>query len=345
MTESVLPITFPGKQRVETGTILLAVDIGGTKTDLALYRIEQSGLILLKEMVYESQKWESFSAIARDFYRLTRIMPQRISIAAAGPVRQGNVKLTNLNWTLDVIQLQQELEVEEVLLLNDLEAKAYGLAMLSEEELLFVYPGNSHREGNVAIIAPGTGLGEGGLYWDGATLHPFATEGGHTDFSPRNEQDIALLRYLQKQFGHVSWERILSGPGIYHIYQFLRDVEKREEPKWFQEKIATLDPAQVIGEHQKDAAIFEETIQLFVRYLAIEASSLVLKLKATGGLFIGGGIPPKIWDETTKNIFLDHFFQVGRLRPLLEAAPIYLILNARTALLGAAYYGSYLNKI
>lgn len=341
MYKPVLPIVFPEKRQVQEGTILLAVDIGGTKTDLALYTIQNQAFKLLQEQVYESQHWQSFAAIAKDFFRQTAIVPHRVSIAAAGPVRNGKVKLTNLNWVLDVVQLRNELEVEEVLLLNDLEAKAYGLAMLSSEELLPVYAGNSHAEGNAGIIAPGTGLGEGGLYWDGETFHPFATEGGHTDFGPRTELDIEFLRYLQQQFGHVSWERILSGPGIFNIYQFLRDVKGVDAPQWLHEKILADDHAQVIGEHMEEVDICAQTIHQFVRYLAMEASNLALKMKATGGLFIGGGITPKIWNEKTKAIFLEHFFQVGRLRALIEAVPVNIILNNRTAVLGAAFYGSY----
>ncbi len=341
MEAAALPIVFPGKRRIKEGTILLAADIGGTKTDLALYVINKQTFTLLQEDIYESQKWDSFSKMAKDFIDTASVAPQRICIAAAGPVRHGRVKLTNLNWSLDVNTLREEMEVEEVLLLNDLEAKAYGLAMLGEHELSQVYAGNSDTEGNGAIIAPGTGLGEGGLFWDGETFHPFATEGGHTDFAPRTELDMELLRYLQRQWEHVSWERIISGMGIFNIYQFLRDVKGHEEPAWLAEKIATGDHSQVIGEHRKEVKICQETIELFIRYLAIEASNLALKLKATGGVFIGGGIPPKIWDESTKAIFLEHFFQVGRLRPLIETVPVYLILNSRTAVLGAVYYGSY----
>lgn len=341
MEAAALSIVFPGKRRVKEGTILLAADIGGTKTDLALYVINKQSFTLLQEDIYESQKWDSFSKMAKDFIDTASVVPQRISIAAAGPVRHGKVKLTNLNWMLDADALREELDVEEVLLLNDLEAKAYGLAMLGDGELLQIYAGNTHTEGNGAIIAPGTGLGEGGLFWDGETFHPFATEGGHTDFAPRTELDIELLRYLQRQWEHVSWERIISGMGIYNIYQFLRDAKGLEEPAWLGEKIAASDHSQVIGEHRKTVKICQESIELFVRYLAIEASNLALKLKATGGIFIGGGITPKIWDDNTKGIFLEHFFQVGRLQPLIEAVPVYLILNNRTAVLGAVYYGSY----
>lgn len=342
--ESALPIAFPEKNRVATGTNLLAVDIGGTKTDLTLYEVQDQDFVLLKDQVYESQEWKDFADIVRDFVKSTPVAPQRMSIAAAGPVRDGKVKLTNLKWSLDSAALEEALELESVSLINDLEANAYGLAVLSESDLQLVYAGKADQAGNAAIIAPGTGLGEGGLYWDGTLFHPFATEGGHSDFSPRTEQDIALLRYLQAQFGHVSWERLISGPGIYHIYQFLRDVEKKAEPDWLREEMAKNDPAQVIGEQMDKCDLCEATICLFVKYLAIEAANLALKLKATGGLFIGGGIPPKIWNEMLQALFLEHFFQAGRMRPLLETMPVQLILNAKTALLGAAYYGSYRAK-
>jgi len=198
------------------------------------------------------------------------------------------------------------------------------------------------QEGNAAIIAPGTGLGEAGLFWDGSALHPFDTEGGHTDFVSRSELDDELFYVLQKKYGHVSWERVVSGMGIVTIYEFLRDVKKREEPDWLKEKINRGDVAGAIGQAAKESCpICVETIRLFVHYLAVEASNLALKMKCTGGLFIGGGIPPKVWNEPLQQHFLEHFFQVGRLRPLLEAMPIYLITNQQTALLGAAYFGAF----
>jgi glucokinase len=183
-------------------------------------------------------------------------------------------------------------------------------------------------------------LGEAGLFWDGNYYHPFATEGGHCDFAPRNNFDFELYSFLQKKFGHVSWERLVCGPGIVNIYQFLRDEKKRNEPEWLKEKLNGEDEAAVISGHSKQSEICNETMQLFVRYLAYESANLVIKLKATGGLFIGGGIAPQLITLFQDNAFYSSFCQSGRLNYLLEKVPVKVILNPKTALLGAAYVGS-----
>lgn len=221
------------------------------------------------------------------------------------------MKLTNLKWSLDSTALKEELDLESVSLINDLEANAYGLAVLNEADLQLVYAGKADQAGNAAIIARHR-LGRRWFILGWSAISSFCNkEQADTDFSPRTGQDIAFLRYLQAQFGHVSWERIVSGPGIYNIYEFLRNVKKKEKPDWLREKISKNHPAQIIGEHTKEAAICKESIHLFIKYLAIEAANLALKLKATGGLFIGGGIPPKIWNETLQALFLEHFFRWG----------------------------------
>ena len=334
-----IPLAFPVKKALRDDTGLLAADVGGTKTDVALFKRRNGKMVLEKEMVFPSKKFNSLSEIIRNFNGEAPL-PERLSIAFAGPILDGKARATNLDWQVDAEILSRELGIPQVFLLNDLEAKAYGMAALTEKDLTSIYAGKNTAEGNMAIIAPGTGLGEAGLYWDGRMFHPFATEGGHTDFAPRNEFDWELLLFLQKQFGHVSWERVVSGPGIYQIYCFLRDVKHREAPASLQENIKNTDPAAAIAlGAAENHPICAETMRLFVRYLAIETSNLALKLKATGGIFIGGGILPKIWNETYRAIFIEHFFQVGRMRHLLEEMPVQLILNPKTALLGAAWYG------
>ncbi|MDZ4679840.1 MAG: glucokinase [Saprospiraceae bacterium] len=334
-----IPIAFPKKKSISDGTVLLAADVGGTKTDVALFRRCNGAMLLEKEAVFPSKKFDSLSDIILNFSG-NAPLPGRLSIAFAGPVLQGKATATNLDWHVDVEVLGRELGIPEVFLLNDLEAEAYGVAALTEQDLTTIFSGNNPVEGNMAIIAPGTGLGEAGLIWDGRLFHPFATEGGHTDFAPRTEFDWELLLFLQKQFGHVSWERVVSGSGIHQIYCFLRDEKKREEPANLRERMKSSDPSAAIAlAARENCPICEETMQLFVQYLAIETSNLALKLKSTGGIFIGGGILPKIWDENFREIFLEHFFQIGRMRPLLEGMTIQLILNPKTALLGAAWYG------
>lgn len=340
MHESLIPVALPRQPLLAEEAQLIAADVGGTKTDIALFEHRKGELLLLREELYPSGQFGSLSELIRLFHPDTPL-PARLSIAFAGPVLKGKARATNLSWEIDIRQIARELGVPDVFLLNDLEAEAYGLAALKAEDLICLHPGLPPAEGNAGIIAPGTGLGEAGMYWDGDALHPFATEGGHTDFAPRTAQDWELLRYLQNRYGHVSWERLLSGPGIGHIYRFLRDVGNREEPGWLKERMQNEDPATVIG--SADAAtcpVCAETLQLFVQYLAVEASNLALKLKTTGGLFLGGGILPKIWNPSLEALFLEHFFEVGRLRPLNEAIPVWLIKNPKAVLLGAAYYGS-----
>lgn len=335
------PIAFPNLGRkMDESLRILAADIGGTKTNMGQFLIEDGQITLTAQSSYPSQQYDSFAAIAKEFLE-DKDHPDRIGIGIAGPVIGGKAKTTNLNWEVDQKELIKELEVEEVFILNDLEANAYGIAALKEEELDRLYPGKKEIEGNAAIIAPGTGLGEAALFWDGAHFHPFATEGGHTDFGPRNDLDLELFRYLRRKFGHVSWERVVSGPGILNIFTFLRIEKEREVPDDLREAINAGDPPAVISRYaQKGYPICEEAISLFIKYLAQESANLCLKTKAVGGLFIGGGIIPKIHDELRKEAFLNHFFQAGRLRSLVEAIPVSVILNSEAPLLGAAYYGA-----
>ncbi len=340
MYEYPIPIAFPEQPSLTDGDTVLAADIGGTKTHLALFKIRGDEITLIEERKYPSQKWHSLTNIVKDF-KVEAPELKRFSIAFAGPVQEGKAKATNLDWEIDVRQLGKTIDVDSVLLINDLEAVGYGLAALREEDIAVVYDGDRSPNGNAAIIAPGTGLGEAGMFWDGHAFHPFATEGGHTDFASTDELDVELFQFLNKKYGHVSWERVVSGPGIHAIFQFLRDVRKMEQPAWLKERMQEGDPSAAISKAAEEGCpICQETLRLFIKYLSQEASDLALKFKATGGVFIGGGIPPKIWNEELQKEFLDQFFHVGRLRHLLETMPVYLILNSKAALLGAAYYGA-----
>lgn len=334
-----IPIAFPKRESLKEGATLLAADVGGTKTALAWVEIRAGEISIIREDVYSSKQFSTLLHVIRAFMA-DATLPERLSIAFAGPVHEGKAHATNLGWDIDIRQISLETGIPQVFLINDLEAEAYGLAALKEEDLITIYAGDTSPKGNAAIIAPGTGLGEAGMYWDGSALHPFATEGGHTDFAPRNAFDWDMLQYLQQKYGHVSWERVLSGPGICNIYDFLRDVKHREEPAWLQENMKNQEPGAAIGSGALEGCpICVETLQVFARYLAVEASNLALKLNATGGVFIGGGIPPKIWNASLQAIFLEHYLQVGRLRPLMELVPVHIVLNTKAVLLGAAYYG------
>ncbi len=339
MQKLFIPIGFPQKQRLFEEHYVLAADIGGTKTHLALCLVKEGRCIIEKDYKYASQDWNSFEAVVQDFAETTKL-PDRMCVAFPGPVVEGKAQAANLHWNLDSKVMSKKLNIRNVSLINDLEANAYGLSALNKEDVSTIYWGNDKPTGNAAVISPGTGLGEAGMFFDGQDLHPFATEGGHCDFGPRSMMDMEILEYLQSKHDHVSWERVLSGPGIYTIYRFLRDVKKRETPVWLEKNIHDGDPAAAISKGAEDGcAICEETLELFVRFLAIEAANLALKIKSTGGLFIGGGIIPKIWNETYKEVFLEHFFPVGRLQSLIEEIPIHILLNSKTALLGAAFYG------
>ena len=323
--------------------IILAGDIGGTKTNLSLFKLKGAQLSPLLEKTFSTRDFPSFDAILNSFMKEEKDLSQidSICLGVAGPVIEGKVSGTNFPWELSEEEIRKTTGISHIYLINDMEANAYGLGILKNEESIEVKKG-SHIGGNKALISPGTGLGEAGIYWDGTYYHPFATEGGHCDFSPRDEQDIALLKYLQNLYGHVSWERIISGPGIYTLYQFLLKEKNEEEPAWFTEKLEGNTPAAVISESAKDgnSPLCTETMDLFFRYLAIETSQIALKFKATGGIYIGGGILPKVLELLDKERFVDNFLQVNRMNPLLETIPIYMITNVDSPMYGAAFYAA-----
>jgi glucokinase len=335
-----LPLLFSDKHNINSNSItVLAADVGATKTNFAFFSMKGNDITRLKEAAYPSKQYTSLAVMANDFLKALPA-PEAVCFGVAGPVLNGKATLTNLSWDINSGELATQIGVKEVQLINDLEATAYGLALLDEKDTMLLHKGGDQPSGNAAVIAPGTGLGEAGLFWDGKLFHPFATEGGHSDFAPRNTFDFELYEYLQNQFGHVSWERLVCGPGIVTIYQFLRDEKKRAEPAWLAEKINTGDAAAIISQHILQSDLCKETMHHFVRYLAYESANLVLKMKATGGLFIGGGIAPKIADLIMNEQFSLSYCSSGRLNSLLEKVPVKIILNPQTALLGAAYYAA-----
>ena len=336
-----VPIAF--KKEIKKGQKainLLAADIGGTKTNVAFYRADGDGVTLVEQKRYVSKDHSTFTEIVHDFCKGK--LPGRISAAVAGPVVDGKSKLTNLPWVLDSAAMGKDLGIS-VSFINDLEATAYGLAGLGPDDLATLAEGDPASKGNLAIIAPGTGLGEAGLFWDGEKYHPFATEGGHTDFSPRTAKDVELFYALQQQFGHVSWERLVSGMGIKNIFDCLAKIHKNRIPEWLSQRMQDGDPAAVISQAavKHEDLICAETMDLFVRYLATEASCLVLKLMATGGLFLAGGIPPKILPLLHPDNWKRNFDNNGRMHELSDKVPVHVVLNDKMALQGAAYYGAY----
>lgn len=318
--------------------MILAGDIGGTHARLALFELQDGKL---KEVVGETFPSHDFKTLEEIVAKFAATHPGKIDHACfgiAGPVRNGRSETPNLAWVVDARLLAQAAGITSLRLINDLEANAYGIATLSEKEFIALNPGAPDAIGNQAVISAGTGLGEAGLYWDGRNHRAFASEGGHCDFAPRDEVEAELLAWLRKQFGHASWERVLSGPGLYNIYRFLRDSGRGEEPKWFAEETAHTDPAVVISRAAlaNRCELCVKALDLFVSFYGAEAGNLALKIMSLGGVFLGGGIAPRIASKLTQPAFMKSFTAKGRMSALLEAMPVSIILNDLTALRGAA---------
>ncbi len=320
--------------------MILAGDIGGTWTRLALFEATGGHLVLVAHETFPSRGHGGLEAIADRFVSAHGHRVTRACFGVAGPVVQGRVRATNLAWDVEGRQLARALDIEAVALINDLEATAHGLAALEPKDFHTLNPGGPGAAGNQAIIAAGTGLGEAGLYWDGSQYHPFATEGGHADFAPRGELEIELLRYLLRGLDRASAERVVSGPGLYRIYRFLRDTARGEEPAWLAEELRQGDPPRVVSEAALAgrSGLCAQALDLFVSLYGAEAGNLALKTMATGGVLVAGGIAPRIVEKLKDGSFMEGFVAKGRLRPVLSAVPVQVVLNDKTALLGAARY-------
>lgn len=339
-----IPILYSDRlQQSTTERTVLAADIGGTKANLALYTISAAGLRPVVSKQYHSQTFSSVGDIFKTFFKETGAdKPASICAGVAGAIVNGKAQLVNLPWGISIAEVVAATGVQKVTLLNDLEANSYGLAMLKDEDFITLYEGTGYP-GNGAIIAPGTGLGEAGLFWDGQFYRPFATEAGHCDFAPRTDLDAELHNYLKKIHGIVSWEHLVSGPGIHSIYNFLRDIKGMAEPQWLREHMRAEDPSAAISESAINGTsdICVETMQLFVQYTARVCTIAALKLKATGGIFLSGGIPPKTAQLFKQKIFIDTFLTCDRQQSLVEIVPIKIIMNDKAPMYGAAFYGAY----
>lgn len=323
---------------------ILVGDIGGTKTGLALAEAAGDRVTLRVERRYPSGEFDSLESIVTrylaDAGQETGATCPRGAFAIAGPVQGRRSRTTNLPWEIDADRLERVLGLNRVGLLNDLEAVAWGVAALASEDLLQLHPGEPGVQGNACVVAAGTGLGEAGLYWDGERHHPFATEGGHTDFAPVDEREFALLRHLQGRFGRVSWERVASGMGIANIYDFLLEWRGAETPDWLASAIAEGDTsAAVAGAAAAGRCpICSETMELFFRLYGREAGNMGLKHMALGGVYLGGGIAPKNLKALQEGPFLSSFFAKGRMEPLMRRMPVRVILRGDTPLLGCARF-------
>ncbi len=320
--------------------MILAGDIGGTKTVIGLFEESNHHLQAIREESFPSQSHGTLEEIL-DRFLASRPRPslQAACFGVAGPVVEGKSKATNLPWELDEHKLAEALGVPRTKLLNDLEAAAYGMLHLDPADLCLLQAGVK-RAGNIAVIAAGTGLGEAILYWDGKSHHPIASEGGHTDFAPQTDFEIELLVFLRREFGHVSYERLLSGPGLFNIYRFLRDSGFAIEPEWLRSRIAQGDPSAMIsqiglaGEHP----LCTRALDLFISVYGAEAGNLALKALAIGGVYVGGGIAPRILPKLQDGAFIHAFTDKARFAELLRTIEVKVALNPRTPLIGAAHY-------
>jgi len=321
--------------------MILAGEIGATRTRLAAYQTEGNRLQLVVEKIYMSQEHASMTEVLPQFIRGEGVPVHSACFGVAGPVRGGRSKISNLPWIIDSKELAQLLKLNSVGLLNDLEAYAYGIDALDSNDLITISGGSPDAEGNRAVISAKTGLGVAGLYWDGFRHHPFACEGGHADFAPKDAIQTELLVYLQKKYGRVSCERILSGPGIKSIYEFLRDMHKADEPTWLRDQLAAApDPPALISQMAMEGKgpICEQTMSIFVSVFGAEAGNCALHYMTTGGIFIGGKIAAKIEKMMRAPEFMKSFLDKGRMGDLLKDMPVKIIVNDDCGLLGAARY-------
>jgi glucokinase len=317
--------------------MILAGDIGGTNARLAYFQQQNGHLQLISERVFPSREYSELGEIVSKFLSDSATRPEAACFGVPGPVHNGRVETSNLPWIIEQSRLAKQIQLPATLLINDLEANAWGIGALSPQDLV---PLNrvGPAVGNQAVIAPGTGLGEAGLFWNGSQHQVFACEGGHVDFAPQGDLQIELLRFLEKRYGHVSYERVLSGPGLVNVYGFLREKGCADEPAGFAAQLSQGDAAAAISRDALNGTnpLAEQALDLWISVYGAEAGNLALKSMATGGIFLGGGISPKILPKLTGPLFMRAFLEKGRLRPLLENIPVQVITNDKAALLGAA---------
>jgi len=330
-----MPETAPGT--------LLAGDIGGTKTDLAVFSPERGLRAPLAEGTFPSADYPSLEALVRAFLDTVRVPVAAASFGVSGPVVAGRAKITNLPWLIEETHLSEALRLPRVRVVNDLDAIASGILLLEPADLETLSPGAPAPGGSIAVIAPGTGLGEAFLTWDGRRYQAQPSEGGHVDFAPTNEREVEMLRFLQRRFGHVSYERVCSGLGLPNVYAYLKEAGVAEEPAWLARQLETApDPTPMIIRAALDdppCALCAETLGMFVSILGAEAGNLALKVLATGGVYVAGGIPRRILPALKQRGFLEAFRRKGRFATLLDRVPVHVVLNSKVGLMGAASLG------
>ncbi len=320
----------------------LAGDIGGTKTRLALFSLESGACEALEKETFLSQDHGSLEEILRVYLEDKTYQVSGASFGIAGPIIGERARITNLQWVVDKASLRELLGGIRVNLLNDLHAISSAVPNLKQDEFEVLIPGEPVSHGAIGVIAPGTGLGEGFLLWNGDRYQPFPSEGGHTSFGPETPLQLELLNYMDPIFGHVSYERVCSGMGIANLYTFLRDSKQVHQPKWLHEQLAEVeDPTPIIAQAalENKAEICVQTMDLFVSILGSEAGNLALKVLATGGIYLGGGIPRRILPLLRGETFKQGFLDKGRFTEMLTRVPVYVITHPHAGVYGAACYG------
>ncbi len=322
-------------------TLVLAGDIGATKTNMAIYAMADGEPSAISECSYLNHDHTGIEEIVRMFLEDTERSPRTSCFGVAGTVKGGICDMPNLGWHLDEGALTGLLGMRQIKILNDLEATAYGIATLRPDQLVTLNEGEQGKSGNMALIASGTGLGEAILFPTGTGYRASASEGGHVDYAPRNDEEIELFRYLCKRYGRISYERLVSGPGLYNIYNFLKNTGRFSEPAWLIKRLTRkIDTSAVIARaalnHEADICV--AALEQFISIYGAEAGNLALKALATGGIYIGGGIAPKILPKFFEGGFMFAFLDKGRFSDLLAHIPVRIITDPKTALRGAAAY-------
>src|SRR4029453_8691183 len=320
--------------------MLLAGDIGGTKTDLAIFSVERGPHSPITQTQVHSADYPSLQVLVKEFLEKAKTPVERACFDVAGPVIDGRVKITNLPWVIDEASLAKDLNFKFVHLMNDLEAVARAVPILRASDVITLNVGQPVPRGAIAVVAPGTGLGESFLTWDGSKYVSHSSEGGHADFAPANEHQIGLLKYMFKRFDHVSVEHVCSGIGIPYIYEYLRDIEQiPEKPEIAQLIASATDRTAALTNSSFDqhnpSQLCRATVDTFVSILASEAANMALKVMAMGGMYLAGGIPLHIFRAAEELRFMETFKRKGRFTQLMERIPVHVILN-RAALVGSA---------
>ena len=326
-------------KNIDNESIILAGDIGGTKTNLGLFIQGKRRPLLQIIETYSSRGALKLEDIIERFLARHHVSITSACFGIAGPVVNGRCKTTNLPWDVSEARIKGLFRWERVRLVNDLTATAQGIPLLNSRELVSLNRARPRKGQNLGLIAPGTGLGKALLIYQEGRYISVSSEGGHADFSPNNEDEVKLWQYLHKRLGHVSIERVLSGPGLLNIYSWMKDSGRHREPAWLAGKIKEMDPARVITEaaiNMKNP-LCVEALNMFVSILGAVSANLALTGMTTGGIYLGGGIPPKILSVLKEGPFMKAFTNKGRFKDLLEKIPVRVILNDRTALLGAAF--------